>query len=492
MLSQIENRFHFLVSRRRDAIDRHRTLRAAIEWSFRLLPPELQRFFAQLSVFQGGWTVERAQAVCSEPLALECLAQLREHSLVLAEESEQGMRFRMLETLREYAAEQLAEEERAACRRLHADHYLALAEQEDSQPQRDDSKMLLYTDYDNVRAAFEWYDARPDGAESGLRLACAVWRSWGGPYHQEGRVWLAKLLEKEGVPMPLRAKALNMAGILAQVSGDYAAACAYYERSLAIRRELDDRPGVAKVLGNMAFPVLCLGDHVRAASLYEESRLLSTQLQRKDGIASALRGLGLAAFYGGDYPQARSHLEQSLALRREIGTKANISVLHGNLGQVACAEGDYAAARSFFEQAHAMASSQGSFNFGGLCGLAEVSRCEGSLPAARAQYRHLLRLLDPEAYPNTILWPYFLLERYAAVLETQGLAQPAAQLCAAAEAQREALGIIQSPVAHLAFLDRLLPALRDRLGAAAFSAAWLQGRQRTLKQAIALAIQEGE
>src|SRR5262249_18254191 len=112
MLAQLEKRFDFLVSRRRDATERHRTLYAAIERRVRLLSPELEQSFARLSVFRGGWTADAAEAVCEEPLALNYLAQLLECSLVLAEETEdEGMRFRMLETLREFGGEQLTRQE---------------------------------------------------------------------------------------------------------------------------------------------------------------------------------------------------------------------------------------------------------------------------------------------------------------------------------------------------------------------------------------------
>jgi predicted ATPase len=93
MVSQLTRRLDFLVSRRRDIAERHRSLRAAIEWSCRLLSPDLQHFFAALSVFQGGWTAEAAEAVCEEPLALDYLGQLREWSLVVSEERPEGMRF---------------------------------------------------------------------------------------------------------------------------------------------------------------------------------------------------------------------------------------------------------------------------------------------------------------------------------------------------------------------------------------------------------------
>ena len=130
MVAELEHRFDFLVSRKRDVEHRHQTLRAAMEWSYRLLSPQLQRLFAGLSIFRGGWTAQAAEAVCGEPQALEHLEELRECSLILAEQTQGEIRFRMLETLREYAAEQLDPEEDAALRHRHAEYYLALAEKD--------------------------------------------------------------------------------------------------------------------------------------------------------------------------------------------------------------------------------------------------------------------------------------------------------------------------------------------------------------------------
>src|SRR5207249_11216154 len=114
MLERVSQRFELLSSTQRGVAPRHRSLRAALEWSYQLLVPELQRFFARLSVFQGGWTLEAAEAVCAEPKALLYLEQLRECSLVQAVETGGEMRFRLLETLREYGAEQLEPEAREA------------------------------------------------------------------------------------------------------------------------------------------------------------------------------------------------------------------------------------------------------------------------------------------------------------------------------------------------------------------------------------------
>src|SRR5205823_4747907 len=130
MLAQLAHRFDFLASRKRDVSERQRTFRGALEWSYRLLAPEQQRFFSRLSVFRGGWSVEAAEKVCEEPLALDYLEQLRECSLVLPGDADSdSLRFRMLESLREYGQERLTErKEIDALRERHLAHFVALAE----------------------------------------------------------------------------------------------------------------------------------------------------------------------------------------------------------------------------------------------------------------------------------------------------------------------------------------------------------------------------
>jgi predicted ATPase len=133
MLARLGRRFELLVTHNERIDPRHRSLRATLDWSYQLLSPPLQRFFARLSIFRGGWTLEAAEAVCAEPLALEYLSQLRECSMVQTVEDEIGMRYRLLQTLQEYGAEQLLPEERLSLQHQHAAYYLSLAEEAEPQ-----------------------------------------------------------------------------------------------------------------------------------------------------------------------------------------------------------------------------------------------------------------------------------------------------------------------------------------------------------------------
>jgi non-specific serine/threonine protein kinase len=239
ILAQLEHRFDFLVSRQRDVAMRHRTLRAAIDWSYQLLSPELQRFFAQLSVFRGSWTVEAAEAICDFGLpildsgadaatiqnpkskiqnvdVLDYLAQLRECSLILAEESAGEMRFWMLETLREYGQEKLADwSEAEVIGRRHRDYFCALVETARENFQGPDEPRWierLESEHDNIRAALACCQAAPDGAEVGARMVFALWRFWWvHGYMTEGRKHTAAILAREDLG-PTRARRSALRG----------------------------------------------------------------------------------------------------------------------------------------------------------------------------------------------------------------------------------------------------------------------------------------
>ncbi len=411
MLAQLASRFAFLTSRRRGVEERHRTLRAAVEWSYRLLTPELQRFFLRLSVFRGGWSVEAAEAVCEAGapegvgpgpgLALDYLAQLRECSLLLCEETAQGMRFRMLETLREYAQECLAEAgELEVYRRRHADCFLTLAEQVEPELQgREQAEWLqrLETEHDNLRAALAWYQSAEKGGEHGLRLAGALGRFWVMRGHlREGRAYLTAALSREGVQdrTKERSKTLNWAGGLADHQGDFAAARVYHEQSLEISREIGDRKGISTSLNNLGNGVKHQGDFAAAQTYHEQSLEISREIGDRQGIAGSLHGLGNVASSQGDYAAARSYLEQSLEIRREIGDRQGIASSLNNLGNLVRYQGDFAAARFLFDEALVINRelgnrSQEATNFENLGGMA----CkQGDYAAAQAYLEQSLEI----------------------------------------------------------------------------------------------------
>jgi predicted ATPase len=384
MLSQLSHRFDFLASRKRDSSERHRTLRAAVEWSYRLLSPELQRFFARLSVFHGGWSVEAAEAVCEEPLALDYLEQLRECSLVLAEGADGTasgtIRFRMLETLREFAAQQLiGRGEEGGVRQRHLEFFLSLAEEaapEMTGPEQAHWLDVLEAEHDNLRQGLTWCleqaqeqtgkeeaVAAAESCEKGLRLGAALHLFWVRRGHlSEGRERLSSLLR-----LPLaqertqaRALALHGAGSLAQLQGDNTVARLLLEEGLALSKELGHKSGIARCLCSLGQFARSPRDYVAARSLYEESLTLYRELGDKPGIALCLKSLGIivqhAATFGEPFREPPTLLEESLALYREMGDKAGIASCAVDLAYTLKRQGDYVTASSLYEESLALAT----------------------------------------------------------------------------------------------------------------------------------------
>ena len=538
MVAELEHRFDFLVSRKRDVERRHRTLRAAMDWSYRLLSPDLQRFFAGLSVFRGGWTVEATEAVCQEPGALGYLEELRECSLILAEESAEeagGMRFRMLETLREYAREQLSPEGQTALSRRHAEYCTALAEQGEPKLRTPECKTWLERlerEHDNFRAALEWCKSAEGDAETGLCLARALaffWEVRG--YLTEGRRHLAEVLALKGAQgrTAARAKALKGAACLATWQADYRPADGLFEESLAIWRELGDTQGIADCCVGMANAACNEGDSAMARTLLQQaqdlyeglgsetrhpdmlylpgvvaygegSRLQARALHqehlaecraREDPYATYrnLRCLAQLAREDGDCATARTHAEEALRVARDVGYKMGVQTAFASLARTASFEGDYGLARSLCEERLGIVEELGFKTDIGRCQieLATALAHVGEHGEARSLLKHTLPMCwNPDLHVGIPHW----LVGSAELALAEGPPERAAQLFGAVVAMCEAAGISLSPDG-LEHFDRVAAALREILGLEAFEAAWAAGRSMTEEEAVAYALEEG-
>ncbi|MCW3100764.1 MAG: transcriptional activator domain protein, partial [Chthonomonadaceae bacterium] len=360
ILEQVQaNRLDFLATRRRDAASRQKTLRATLDWSYTLLPEAARSFLVDLSVFQGGWTLKAAAAICalSEAETLDWLTLLRDSSLLVVSDTDEGMRFTLLETIREYSQEKLQERgEDSAVRRRHRDYfveYLKQAEPELSGPDQALWLNCLQIDHDNLCAAIEWSETDAASAQVGLWLTGALSRFWDvRGYLCLGRGYLAKALSRADASAPTleRAKALQGAGSLARSQGDFASARALLEESLTILRALGDKGGIALSLNNLGNVASNQGDYGAARTLYEESLVIQRELGDNTGIARSLSNLGNMAYAQGDYGAARPLYEESLVIRRELGDKTGIARSLHSLGNMAYARGDYATARTLYEE----------------------------------------------------------------------------------------------------------------------------------------------
>jgi predicted ATPase/Tfp pilus assembly protein PilF len=368
MLERLGRRFDVLTSRRKDLAPRHRTLRATVEWSYRLLSPELQRLFARLSVFRGGWTLESAEAIVlrhtetandstdGSEAALEMLAQLRERSLIGTDEVHGVIRYRLLETLREYASEQLEPEEEEQLHSRHARYFLEFAEQSEEGmrgPEQAAWVDRVDVEHDNLQAAIRRC-AEAGDRETGLRIAAAITGFWHARgYPREGLNALQSLLTDDPTISPrTRAKAIAARATLQRLLGDLPLVIQLYEQALALFEQVGDKRSMAEVLQRMHSPVYF---HLRkfepAAALLERSLALSREINDTEGVATALAGLANLTRDQGDVTRARDIYEESIALYRSMGHTHGVSRVLADLGYMLTGQADYDAALEMLEEA---------------------------------------------------------------------------------------------------------------------------------------------
>lgn len=377
LLERLGERFRLLRVTNSMVSPRHQTLEALMDWSYDLLPGAEQALLRGLSVFAGSFTLEAVEAVCStgsdEYEVLDLVSQLVDKSLVQVEERKGAARYRLLETIRQYAWQKLeASGEIASLRSRHLNWYLGMAEASETELLLEGQRLWLdrlEVEHDNLRAALAWGSRIGDsgGAERGkataikdaqkaLRMGGAlVWFWYFRGYLSEGRGWLARVLALEGSEARnvAQAKALSAHGALAYLQSNFTAARALLEESLAIWKELEDRRGSAFALTFLGRVAVRQGD-MGATQFGEESVALFRQIEDKWGMALSLDFLGEAAQMQGDDARAAALHEESLALYKELGDRWGMALEHSNFGRVAFRQGDLDAARARLEQALAI------------------------------------------------------------------------------------------------------------------------------------------
>ena len=459
IVERLDDRFRLLTDGSPTAPARQQTLKASLDWSYDLLSPPEQILFRRLAIFIGGFDLAAAEAVCSgdgleRPEILDLLSQLFDKSLLLVERHEgQGRRYRLLETVRQYALDRLrAAGEAVPAGDRHLAWYLALAEQvEPPAPWGAVETALLNrmeSERDNWRAALQW-SIDQGQTESSLRLAAALGWFWSlRAYLHEGRHWLAQALAAGKPASPsVRAKALNRAGVLAVLQGDYENGAALHKRALALIREQKGSPITAWGLQDLGLVALYSGDYACAEQFFADSLGLFWQAHDQNGVASVLLDQGLAAYYQDNDLRAAMLLETSQALFQELGDAAAIARALQGLGMIARRQGDLRRSRELLEEALRVAWEKGA--------RLEIARC---------------------------------LESLAGLACAGNQPERAARLFSAVETLRQAMGAHLPRDIHDG-CDRDLAAARAQLDEEAFTAAWTAGRALTLEQAVAYALE---
>jgi len=465
--SKLDQRFRLLTGGSRTALPRQQTLRSLIDWSYDLLNDVEKAFLSRLSVFAGGWTLDAAESVCSgDPVeaweTLDLLASLCDKSLVVSESHDHATRYRLLETVRQYARDRLLERgEGTQWRDRHLTCFTELAEEaEPCLRGSEEQKWLerLETEHDNFRAALEWSQGPSSESDPtttanavlGLRMAGCLMLFWLNRGHlAEGRDWLDRASSKRLVDnLEVRAKALYGAGAIAVGQWDHLAARSFLEEALELWREAGDRSGIAASLCSLGNLALGQADYSVARLYYEESLATSRELGNKQGVVSALNNLACLELAQDDHARATTTLQECLALSRDLGHQTAIAGALASLGRLAKLRGDYADARKLWSESLKIYLELGSIN---------------SIP----------NLLDDFADLHAIL----------------GEPGRGSHLWGAAERLRERTGGSASPQ-HRAQREQAIVRARDALGdEGPFDAAWQAGREMTMEQAIELALE---
>jgi DNA-binding CsgD family transcriptional regulator/tetratricopeptide (TPR) repeat protein len=520
-------------------------MRNTIAWSYELLALEEQSLFRRLAVFAGGFTLEAAEDVGgrfaegaghprsgwrgrfapggnggtrgadderptprapfppqrSAPLippsprsVLDGIASLVDRSLLRQEEQPDGEpRYLMLETVREYALEQLdLSGEAAAVRDRHATLFASVAQEADAKLRgREQVAWLsrLEADHDNLRAAMEWALARGD-ASLALNLTGGLHWFWFQHGHWvEGRRWLERALALPGAaaPSPERAKALAGAGLLSFTLSDYAAAHAWLEESIVVSREAEDGRGLAYAMLCLAWPRLVRGDYTAVQALASESLVLFREFDDRWGIVAASCSLGIAEMdLESELTRARSLLEESLAEAEDLGDAWSIARAANCLGELVRRLGDYNQAAALYEKALSLFRELGQSKHVPLVlhNLGQVAALRGDTRRGTGCFAEGLALMQDLGDRRG---QGLCLAGLATMAALQRQPERAARLFGASDALLEAAGVVMESV-DLAVSEHQRDATRAQLGESAFVAAWEAGAALPGQQAIAEAM----
>lgn len=498
LLTELSHRLTLSVQKSADVMPRHQTLRNAVAWSYHLLEPDEQVLFAQLGVFVGGFTLEAADAVCAgknpEVPMLEQLASLVDKSMLQHGRRENGApRFFMLETLREYALEQLeALGQTQAARRQHWTYYLHLVESIEPPPKEPDLPTWmkqLEEEYDNIRAALKW-SLEQDEVEAALRIAGAVWKLWQIHGHvEEGAEWTRIILSRSrGHISEARAKVLWGAGWLGMVKGNLDQSREYFEEGAAISRKVGNKRYLGLSLHGIGAVARGQGDFESSRAAFDESLPLFQDMGNTEDIAWTFEHLGATAMEQGDFDQAILYLSQALKLFQELQQNWACAEALTFLGHVALQQRDYVLAQKRYEAALAIYQ-----ELEDKPNVATMNSYVGATLFGRGDYERAIDLYKESLLLARDLKDYWGLtwgvERLAEVAEKLGQLDRAARLWGAADSLRHISGVSWHPGFHSCYTEERFASLKAKLGETRWAQLWAEGQEMGLNEIGAYALE---
>ena len=530
---RLDDRFRLLTGGARTALPRQQTLRALIDWSYDLLSENERLLLRRLSVFAGGWTLEAAEEVCAGDTlesydVLDLLAQLVNKSLVvvIAEGSQSGeTRYRMLETIRQYAREKHLESGGSEVVRVkHLTYFAKLTEEAEPELFRSNQVFWLNKlddDLDNIRLAWEW--ALATDVAAGLQIAVFSWQFWQAHgYQQELGDWLWQFLECHDTKDTLHARAmavyctcgtdptrarsiaeqglqlarglsdkqveafsLMVLGVVISLQGNLKEGIPFVEQSCTLYQALGDKLGQATA---MAWLVLRHNDLAQTSATVLESLRLFREIGHLAGMAVCLSQLAHRRIWAGDFSTAVEWLEEASAIYRQLGNQAGEADTLNIHGSLAYWQGDYQQARAYYEDAIIVSERVGYYGTSSWsrANLAYNLVRQGDIPRAREMFSIAIQRFQKT---NTLIGFIYVTEGLASLNTKQSQLERAAQLFAWADAMREQIGDHRPPMEQ-ASVERDLAVIHSKLNDADFARLSTQGSSMTIEQAITLALEE--
>jgi predicted ATPase/class 3 adenylate cyclase len=493
--ARLKDRYKLLTGGSRVLQERQQTLRALVDWSYELLEPAEQTVLDRLAVFVGGFDLAAAEDVCGgEPVTrddvLDLLASLVEKSLVMLEERDEGARYRMLETIRDYAREKLEQrDDAAAAVARHCEHYFAMAKAANhalSGPAQADWIWKVEVELDNVRSAIAVALAGAVDPFIAVKFAVAMQGFWIlRGYSTEGRkvVRAALALPPIQASSLAQAWALYVGAALAESQSDHAEARKMLETCLELRREMGNEVDIAATLSTLSPARLQAGDADEAAAGESEALEIFRRVGDRVGEAIGLLHLGQINLHLGDDAAARSLLEQCLAIARDIKHQEVEGECELGLGEIAFEGGDQGQACLRFKRSLTVCREAGDKRgeANAIWWLGRVDLQSGDVASAGARLGDALR-----AFRAFDMWEELLscIEDRAALAQAERRADVAVSLLAAAAKSRERLGLeVRSPRGELRWQARL-EELRRALPEMQFAVAWQEAQQWQIDDAI--------
>jgi predicted ATPase/DNA-binding SARP family transcriptional activator len=533
ILERLDDRFNLLTSGLRTALPRHQTLHAMIEWSYELLSEKECILFRRLAIFIGGWTLEATEHICCKDgiesgEVLELLSQLVNKSLVMVETMENETRYRMLETVRQFARKNLIEsgEEENICTH-HLEYFLHLSEQAEPLlrgPAQMEWYARLNNERDNIRAALEWADKT--SVEKGLYLSGRLGQFWEEYDLREGERWLGKFLQApEAYTYPhARAKALYAYGIVLNSRQQFSLLEKVAEECLSLYRANSDQAGEIDSLILLAISMSTSYNSPWAIELTKQALNLSESIGDKWRKGFVFAELG---WLGANYENKALYWNKAIALFREVGDLRLLEDYLGVLGDLEMLNGNFEAAQKHLDEAiqlHQSLKRKGGMGFI-LNALSRVEIIKGNFENARSLLEEDIAIQKDLGHRMKYLWDCshlgyisvhqgritearniffemiqeffkdkdemgvgYSLEGMAGLCVAAGKPEEAAWMIGWADATREKIGDTRPPLEQ-ADVDKILAACLLKIGEAPYSKAYDEGKKMTLDEAVAYTLQ---